>query len=44
LEQYRGEAIFGDGVGLPDVFEAAVEGLYEPEFEWMLLAGVLKMR
>jgi hypothetical protein len=32
----------GDGVGLPDVFEAAVEGLYERNFEWMLLAGVLK--
>jgi hypothetical protein len=32
----------GDDVGLPDLFEKATEGLYEQQFEWMLLAGVLK--
>ena len=32
----------GDSVGLPDAFEAAVEGLYQQDFEWMLFSGVLK--
>lgn len=32
----------GEGPGLPDVFEDEVEGLYGEEFEWMLLAGVVK--